>query len=155
MKNKTIEYPSEDQIVRLHDKLIKVSGGLKGTKSTGGIGSILQSMLYETQTLEEMSAYLLSRIIKSHVFVDGNKRTAYFGTRYFLLKNKCDLGNNNYKIKQIETIANAKNIHDAKKYALSIIKKEKLIEIPFAIDYKTFDRLIVDSIYVANGLKDL
>lgn len=42
--------------------------------------------LYPTIWLK--AAYIMQKITKKHIFVDGNKRTAYLSTLLFLKKNK-------------------------------------------------------------------
>lgn len=71
---------SVDEIILLHEKLIKVTGGINGLRDYG----LLESAVFSTQTgfgdmekyptIEEKSARIAFSLINDHAFVDGNKR---------------------------------------------------------------------------------
>ena len=84
-------------VLLLHDVIIKKNGGCHGISQQGknSLISALQrpfagtadgELFYPTRF--EQAAVLLSGLIKSHPFIDGNKRTAYFITVLFLFKHK-------------------------------------------------------------------
>lgn len=69
-----------DEIIILHEKLIKKTGGLSGIRDSGmlesAVYSVMQSFdgedIYKTPC--ERAARLAFTITKNHVFLDGNKR---------------------------------------------------------------------------------
>lgn len=68
------------EILRLHQKLLDVTGGLSGTRDLG----LLESAVYSANqvfgeeeaypTVEQRAARLAYAITQNHPFVDGNKR---------------------------------------------------------------------------------
>lgn len=72
---------SIDEILCVHEKLLKKTGGLSGIRDIG----LLESAVYSTiqsfggndiyPTPIERSARLAFSIVKNHPFIDGNKRT--------------------------------------------------------------------------------
>lgn len=71
------EYLSVDEVIAIHDELIKLYGGALGVLDKGLIESALsraRSGYYKT--LSEQGAALLQSLTLNHAFVDGNKRTA-------------------------------------------------------------------------------
>ncbi len=73
-----------DEIIGLHEKLIKRTGGSHGLRDR----NLLESAVYSAQaffdneeaypTLEEKAARLCYSITNNHAFVDGNKRIGVF-----------------------------------------------------------------------------
>lgn len=59
------------------------------------------------------SAFILQKITKKHVFVDGNKRTALAATTFFLRKNRYDLKFSNEE--GLEFILAVTNSEDSEK----------------------------------------
>lgn len=69
-----------DEIIMLHDKLLKATGGLPGLRDRG----LLESAVFSTNasfedveqypTVKEKAARLAYALIGNHAFVDGNKR---------------------------------------------------------------------------------
>lgn len=82
-------YINLEYAIRIHDKIIEETGGLKGIKSEG----LLESTLCHIQnndyypTFEEKILYLIFSIAKNHIFLDGNKRTSLLLASYFLIIN--------------------------------------------------------------------
>ena len=77
-----------DEVLQMHEILIKRFGGAKGVRDLG----LLDSALYRPQTgyystLFEMAAALFESLINNHPFIDGNKRVAFFATDVFLRMN--------------------------------------------------------------------
>ena len=76
----SIFLPSASQVVELHQRIIKASGGSPELRST----ALLESALARAQagfggidlypTTEEKAAALSRGLIQNHAFVDGNKR---------------------------------------------------------------------------------
>lgn len=69
-----------DEIIMLHDKLLKATGGLPGLRDRGLLESAVFSMnasfedVEQYATVEEKAARLAYALISNHAFVDGNKR---------------------------------------------------------------------------------
>ncbi len=69
-----------DDIIMLHDKLLKATGGLPGLRDRGllesavfGINASFEEV-EQYPTVEEKAARLCYALISNHAFVDGNKR---------------------------------------------------------------------------------
>ena len=74
---KRVLYPSFEETVYLHQKLIEDFGGKTGIRDPGLLQSALarpQTGYYETLSLQ--AAALLQSLAQNHPFVDGNKRVA-------------------------------------------------------------------------------
>ena len=83
-----VQFPSVDEAIAIHDRLIARFGGTSGIRDEG----LLESALYRPRTgyygdLAEMAAALFQSLLLNHAFVDGNKRAAFFGTDVFLRLN--------------------------------------------------------------------
>ena len=84
----TYVYLTRKQVVEIHRRGIKYFGGALGILNEGLLDSALmrpQQGYYNSLT-EEASAFLES-LATNHVFVDGNKRVAFFATDAFLRLN--------------------------------------------------------------------
>ncbi|MDI3320178.1 type II toxin-antitoxin system death-on-curing family toxin [Pinibacter soli] len=84
-------FPS-DCAIKIHDKIILLSGGKAGIKDIGNIDSILvhiQNDVYYP-TFEEKLTHLIFSFNKSHAFSDGNKRTSIALGAFFLELNGLD-----------------------------------------------------------------
>lgn len=85
-----IIYLSLEQVLTIHELMIKKYGGLQGIRDKNLLFSTIEtpkasyggSDLYPT-IFEKASTYLY-HIIRNHPFNDGNKRTAYFVALLFL-----------------------------------------------------------------------
>ncbi len=86
------------EIIRTHTNIIKLSGGLKGTREAGGIYNSTSKMLnYQLRHRGDsigLGAFILDDFAKRHYFNDGNKRTAYVLAKTFMLINRCHLSTN-------------------------------------------------------------
>lgn len=91
---------TEDELFRLHDRIIGETGGLPGVIS---IDSVKSAVLYPFQsfdgrelfpTLEDKAAALAHLICRNHPFTDGNKRTAHAALEVFLVLNGYELDAN-------------------------------------------------------------
>ncbi len=83
-----IRFPSVQEALELHRRLIERFGGEGGIIDAG----LLESALFRPQTgyyenLAQMAAALMESLIINHPFVDGNKRMAFFLTDVFLRMN--------------------------------------------------------------------
>ena len=69
-----------DEIIMLHGKLLKTTGGLPGLRDRGLLESAVLGInasfedIEQYPTVEEKAARLAYALIKNHAFVDGNKR---------------------------------------------------------------------------------
>ena len=157
MKKNTIKYVTEKELKRMNSDLIDVSGGIKGEISLS-LGYVTESIKHiQNQNLENISSYLLTRIARGHPFKDGNKRTAYFGAKYFLMKNGADFDGSSYQeaSKEVEDIAKKSNLNSAYGYAKKVCKKGIIKNQVVISDYDTFFRVIIKSIGVAKILSEM
>jgi len=85
----------EETIIKIHDTIVKLSGGELGVRDEGGIYNSTYKLLnyqYKNQrNPESIGAFALNEFAKRHYFIDGNKRTAYAISKIFMLINKCHL----------------------------------------------------------------
>lgn len=94
-----MKYLTPEQVLAIHDRMIKRYGGSHGLRDIG----LLESAVLRPQatfggedlypSLFEKAAVLMHSLLKNHQFVDGNKRTAYFSTVIFLELNGYRLQN--------------------------------------------------------------
>jgi len=88
MPRKSTVYPTLEEALYLHDRLIKRFGGSAGVRDLGLLESALarpRSGYYESLSLQ--SAALMQSLSQNHAFVDGNKRVAFALTAVFLHMN--------------------------------------------------------------------
>lgn len=88
-----MKYLSPKEIEAINKVVIELSGGSFGVREPGMLESISikpQSTLYETELYPDIylkSAVTYEAIVNYHVFVDGNKRTAWACLARFLYLN--------------------------------------------------------------------
>ena len=88
MPSSAVKFLSLDEAIAIHEHLIDKFGGTEGVRDKG----LLESALFRPQTgyyddLAQMAAALFESMICNHVFVDGNKRAAFFTCDVFLRLN--------------------------------------------------------------------
>ncbi|MGB3065390.1 type II toxin-antitoxin system death-on-curing family toxin [Sphingobacterium thalpophilum] len=81
-----------DDIVRVHDKVIEISGGLSGLKDIGYLESVIYQITNDDYypEFEDKLTHLVFSINKFHAFQDGNKRTSIAVGAQFLELNGFD-----------------------------------------------------------------
>lgn len=90
-------FVSLEEVLAIHDRMLEVGGGRSGMMDFTLLHSAIErpkvhfggEALYTSVWMQ--GAALLQSLIKNHPFEDGNKRTAYFSTCYFLWKNGYEL----------------------------------------------------------------
>jgi len=85
MPHKSTVYPTLEEALYLHDRLIERFGGSAGVLDLGLLESALvrpRSGYYKSLSLQ--AAALLQSLSQNHAFVDGNKRVAFALTAVFL-----------------------------------------------------------------------
>ena len=82
-------YLSADDIVGIHSKTIRASGGLDGFINRDQIYSIVEHMQNDDYypEFEDKISHLVFCLVKFHMFSDGNKRTAVTAAQQFLDRN--------------------------------------------------------------------
>lgn len=83
-----VQFVTVDEVLAIHDALIREFGGPPGVRDHG----LLESALFRPRTgyyedLAEMATALFESLLMNHPFVDGNKRVAFFSTDVFLRLN--------------------------------------------------------------------
>jgi len=81
-------YPTLEEALHLHRRLLEVFGGDEGVRDLGLLDSALarpRSGYYESLSLQ--AAALLQSLAQNQAFVDGNKRMAFALTAVFLRTN--------------------------------------------------------------------
>lgn len=86
----SVEYPTLDEVLLIHRRVIEETGGSHGVRSM----DLLESALNRPRAgfgdeefypdLMSKAAALFESIILNHPFVDGNKRTATVAVEFFL-----------------------------------------------------------------------
>lgn len=94
-----MKYLTSEQVLAIHDQLIKRFGGLFGIRDI----PLLESAVARPQssfdgedlypTIFDKAAALLHSLLKNHAFIDGNKRTALASAGIFLKLNGYQLQN--------------------------------------------------------------
>ena len=85
-----VDYPSQDAVLRLHEKIIEQSGGQLGFVSGSNLAYVLETSqdigegLQEERAVVRKAGYLLFNLVNLHPFLDGNKRTAFEVVKAFL-----------------------------------------------------------------------
>ncbi|MFA5412493.1 MAG: type II toxin-antitoxin system death-on-curing family toxin [Candidatus Micrarchaeia archaeon] len=114
-----LNYPSKEQIVLIHNKIIEAFSKEKGEMNLGNLEATLERVKGYTgednEALFWKASILLERLILSHPFIDGNKRTAYETTQVFLQANGYVLG-----AEENETIDLLVGVAESKKNRYSI-----------------------------------
>ena len=84
----THDFPTTEEVVVMHDLLIREFGGSMGIRDIGALDSALMrpQLGYYDSLIEEASA-LMESLAMNHPFVDGNKRVAFTITDAFLRRN--------------------------------------------------------------------
>ena len=88
MLSDSVQFLSLDEVIVIHERLIKKFGGTQSVRDKG----LLESALFRPPTgyytdLAQMAAALFESLISNHAFVDGNKRAAFFVSDIFLRLN--------------------------------------------------------------------
>lgn len=96
-----------EEVVAIHDDLIREFGGSLGVLNEGALESTLsrpkQLAYYQSEsTIYELAAAYGYGLIKNHCFLDGNKRTALDVIVVFLLRNGYSL--NASEVEAVEVI---------------------------------------------------
>ncbi len=92
-----MRYLSLAEVLRLHARVLELTGGSPGIRSLGIVESAVaqpkatfnQTELYPT--VAEKAAALCFALIQGHGFVDGNKRVAHASLEVFLILNRYEL----------------------------------------------------------------
>lgn len=96
-----VKYLTAQQLIELNKQVVlQVDGANYGVQSTESLHVVIEQPaqvvfgheLYPTIWLK--AAFILQKITKKHVFVDGNKRTALMASLYFINQNGYRLINN-------------------------------------------------------------
>lgn len=143
---------TSDYAIKIHDKIIEISGGWKGIKDYGNIDSPLAHIQNNDYypTFEEKLTHLIFSFNKFHAFNDGNKRTSIAMGAFFLVLNGLDMFVDKFII-EMENIAVT--------IADNFIEKELLLEIIISLindeDYNEELKLkIIDALEQINKEKD-
>jgi death-on-curing protein len=86
-------YFTADYAIKIHDKIIEISGGLEGVKEYGNLDSPLTHIQNDDYypSFEEKLTHLVFAFNKFHAFHDGNKRTSIAMGAFFLEINGLDV----------------------------------------------------------------
>jgi len=88
-----MNYPTLEQVLELHQRVLQRSGGSPGVRDLGMVESAVAqpAMSFGGEelypSLEEKAAALGFSLIKNHAFVDGNKRIGHAAMEFLLMLN--------------------------------------------------------------------
>lgn len=88
---------TKEQVLRLHERLIEVTGGSHGVRDEGMLDSALSNPFQSFggeelyPSLQAKAAQLCYGLVKNHAMVDGNKRIGTHAMLVFLALNGCEL----------------------------------------------------------------
>lgn len=118
----TLNYFTAKYALKIHDKILEISGGKSGIKEYGNIDSPLSHIQNDDYypTFEYKLTHLVFSFNKFHAFSDGNKRTSIAMGSFFLEINGLDYFIDKFII-EMENIAVT--------VADNIIEKDLLLEI--------------------------
>ncbi len=85
----------QEAMLKIHEQIIKISGGEQGVRDEGGIYFSVYSILNHTNKRQgdplSLGAFILNEFARKHHFSDGNKRSAFVFAKTFMLVNRCHL----------------------------------------------------------------
>ncbi|HWY78795.1 MAG TPA: type II toxin-antitoxin system death-on-curing family toxin [Candidatus Sulfotelmatobacter sp.] len=110
-----MKYLTPQQVLAIHDQMVKRFGGSSGVRDIGLVESAVAypmapfdgADLYEN--IFDKAAALRQSLLKNHPFVDGNKRTALSSAGIFFKMNGYTL--KNYHEEEVEFGVNVDNKH--------------------------------------------
>jgi death on curing protein len=95
-------FPSKDEVLEIHRKLIEQFGGLAGIRDEGLLDSAILAAAnrhhYESADLAMCAATYAYHLTRDHSFVDGNKRTGAAVAEVFVQLNGARLTATNDEI---------------------------------------------------------
>jgi len=110
-----VKYVTPQQVLAIHDQMVKRFGGSSGIRDVGLVESAVARPMATFDGVDlynnifDKAAALLQSLLKNHPFVDGNKRTALSSAGIFLKMNGYIL--KNYHEEEIEFGVNVDNKH--------------------------------------------
>jgi death-on-curing protein len=105
-----VNYLSADDIIYLHDEIIRETGGSLGIRESGLLDSIVEkpkSYFAENElypTLFDKAATVFEALCNYHVFTDGNKRTSALAMYRMLSINEYTLDATNEELEDYALI---------------------------------------------------
>ena len=82
------EFPSIEEVVAIHNMLVRETGGAMGLRDEGAlVSAMMRPQLGYYENMIEEAAAMLESLAVNHPFVDGNKRIAFAATDSFLRLN--------------------------------------------------------------------
>ena len=79
------EFPTIEEVLAIHEIIVREFGGPQELRDTAALESaLLRSQFGYYKDLLEEAAALMESLAMKHLFVDGNKRTAFYTTDAFL-----------------------------------------------------------------------
>lgn len=113
-------FPTIEEVVAIHDRLIEIGGGSPGIRDIGLLHSAVErpktsfAGKYLYSSLFQMGASLLYSLANNHAFVDGNKRIAFFTALRFFDKNEITfiIKNNEIVSFMVNVVENKLEIED-------------------------------------------
>ena len=128
-----IHYLTRQQLVFINQYAVEVVGGITyGVQTEAGLATVLEQPkqvvfgheLYPTIWLK--AAFILQKITKKHIFVDGNKRTAIQAALFFLYLNDY-VAEDNQEINNADKfVLSVTNSNDSEETMVEIAKWLKL-----------------------------
>ncbi len=93
-----------EEVLVIHTTMIRVGGGTPGLRDALLLHAAVErpkatfNGVYLYTSLEQMAGALFQSLLKNHVFLDGNKRTAFFCMLRFLQQNGVEIQVSNQEV---------------------------------------------------------
>lgn len=126
-----MKYLTEAQIIYINHQVIeRADEGSSGVLDAAGVNAVIaqpQYVFFGREAYPSIwlkAAYILHKITKKYIFIDGNKRTAYLSTVAFLRLNgyQLNLSTNNVKNLMIQ-VTLAKDTEDEMIKVAGVLKQ--------------------------------
>ncbi|MGN0557064.1 MAG: type II toxin-antitoxin system death-on-curing family toxin [Acutalibacteraceae bacterium] len=88
---------TKEQLLAMHDQLIRETGGTGGVRDEGLLNSALSAPFQSFNgadmypSIQQKAARLCFGLVKNHAFIDGNKRIGAHAMLVFLVLNKIEI----------------------------------------------------------------
>lgn len=100
-----LRFPTEDEVLLLHEQAIEEFGGTQGLRDEGALESALMAAenraYYEAADVAVCAATYAYHLTQAHAFLDGNKRIAAAVAELFVELNNAHLQMTNAKIIEV------------------------------------------------------
>ncbi len=159
MVNKKIYVPTGEEFVKIHDYLVNIYGGTSGlirNRDPDYISYFCENYLRDKGVIDVVS-FVLSRLSKGHYFIDGNKRTSYFGAKFAAMINDYDFNGSSVDevVSELSKIAELPE-EESREYCKKIVERELVKSCHSDLrDFSRFEKVVLKNIAISAKLSQL